>query len=141
MSNPHRRIDTGGGWYTERGDVHHVQADNAYYSHGDQVNTQGGAYAGRDLYRVEDGKPYYHTLRRRGRACVMLGMLMCLTGFAMFGYVVFMVISEIAPQIGKGVPATPTVDWLPWLPLGFALFVAGIFVNGFGSMIGRRADR
>jgi hypothetical protein len=93
------------------------------------------------MYRVEDGKPYYHTLRRGGRACVMIGILMSLTGFAMIGYVIFLFISEIAPQVGNGIPATPTVDWAPWLPLGFALFFAGIFVNGLGSMIGRRSER
>lgn len=44
-----RSINTGGGWYTENGTVHHLQAGTIHYSHGDQVNTGGGGYAGRDL--------------------------------------------------------------------------------------------
>ncbi|MEV4642820.1 hypothetical protein AB0J80_36310 [Actinoplanes sp. NPDC049548] len=39
-----RTINTGGGWYTEGGTVHHTSINNGTYHHGD--------YAGRDLHHT-----------------------------------------------------------------------------------------
>ncbi|MEV4642821.1 hypothetical protein AB0J80_36315 [Actinoplanes sp. NPDC049548] len=153
MTGPdRRRIDTGGGWYTEGGTVNYTRSDQRNH-YGNTVNTgggpyvgrdnfrvdtRGGDYVGRDNYRFEDGRPYYHTLRTPGRFCVALGSTALIAGFAMIAYVVYLVIEQVASQAGDGVPAPPDVEWKPWVPLGGALFLAGIFLNAVGSMIGRR---
>lgn len=103
---------------------------------------------GRDQINVHDQSGWYAFQQTHGlgRALAVVGTLVAVTGFAMFGYAIvsFMVagIEEMSQEFGPG--RMPTMDIaaivLPWFPVGFGLMIVGGVVGNIGMMVGRRTD-
>lgn len=103
---------------------------------------------GRDQINLHDASGWYAFQQTHGfgRALAIVGGVIAVVGFGMFGYaVVSFMVAVIGEMSREFVPGQmPTLDvgalMLPWLPIGIGLSFAGGVVANIGMMVGRRRD-
>jgi hypothetical protein len=70
------------------------------------------------------------------RLVIGLGLLLFIVGFGLFAYPIVMAISEgFSGQLAPGQP--PTVEFVPWLPVGFGLAAVGAALMQIGIFLKR----
>jgi hypothetical protein len=70
------------------------------------------------------------------KVLMAVGVVCLIVGFIMFAYVPMSLIIQIFGALGTPGPAEPNIRFqvLPWLPLGFGLFFAGIVLTSLGGV-------
>jgi len=111
---------------------HDAPAPLATYVSGGHVERLVNIANARDVHIHEPPKQLWDKVANaRGGPLLflMVGIAAIVGGFASFGYVVVSFIATVWSDLGSGSqPSPPSVQFVPWAPLGLALEVAGVVI-------------